>query len=130
MNGSDQSEGRVEICINNAWGTVCNNLFSKADAQVVCTQLGGFYRKGTVYHMHFTHHVRHYRNFLLSGSVAYREPRFGPGSGPIFLDEVHCSGTEMSLLECDMFAPVGVHMCVHSQDVGVHCEGTYVTLTA
>ena len=46
MNGSDPSEGRVEICINDAWGTVCNNLFSTADAQVVCTQLGGFYREG------------------------------------------------------------------------------------
>ena len=65
----------------------------------------------------------HYRAFLLSGSVAYREPRFGAGSGPIFLDEVHCSGTEISLLECDKFNPVGVHMCEHSQDVGVQCEG-------
>ena len=47
MNGSDPSEGRVEICINNAWGTVCNNLFSTADAQVVCTQLGGYNPEGT-----------------------------------------------------------------------------------
>ena len=51
MNGSDPSEGRVEICINNAWGTVCNNLFSKDDAQVVCTQLGGYHPEGTVYHL-------------------------------------------------------------------------------
>ena len=32
-------EGRVEICINNAWGTVCDNKFSSEDAQVVCRQL-------------------------------------------------------------------------------------------
>ena len=49
VNGSDPSEGRVEICINNAWGSVCNNLFSTADAQVVCTQLGGFRREGKAY---------------------------------------------------------------------------------
>ena len=65
----------------------------------------------------------HYRAFLLSGSVAYREPRFGAGSGPIFLDEVHCSGTEISLLECNRFSLLGLHMCQHSQDVGVDCEG-------
>ena len=33
-------DGRVEICINNAWGTVCDNAFRSADAAVVCRQLG------------------------------------------------------------------------------------------
>ena len=39
-------EGRVEICINNAWGSVCDELFREEDAQVVCDQLEGFQRNG------------------------------------------------------------------------------------
>lgn len=39
-------EGRIEICINNAWGTVCDNLFDSVDAEVFCHQLEGFKREG------------------------------------------------------------------------------------
>ena len=40
MGGSDAKEGRVEICRENVWGTVCNDSWTDANSLVVCTQLG------------------------------------------------------------------------------------------
>ena len=39
-NGPNPNEGRVEVCINNAWGTVCHNEFSSEDAKVICRDAG------------------------------------------------------------------------------------------
>ena len=40
MGGDNPLEGRVEICINNAWGTICDSTFDQDDADVICRQLG------------------------------------------------------------------------------------------
>ena len=40
IDGFTRNKGRVEICHNNDWGTVCNRLWDDIDARVVCRQLG------------------------------------------------------------------------------------------
>ena len=40
VGGTDNNEGRVEICFSNVWGTVCDNMWDATDAMVTCRQLG------------------------------------------------------------------------------------------
>lgn len=47
LNGST-AQGRVEVCINQAWGTVCNTRFDEEDAGTVCVVAGGYFRNGAL----------------------------------------------------------------------------------
>ena len=43
MNGSIYQEGRIEICVNGVWGSICGDGWSTSTstgAFVVCKQLG------------------------------------------------------------------------------------------
>ena len=51
---------------------------------------------------------------------------FDEGSGPIFLDQLRCSGSEQSLLECPSGRGIGLHRCTHVMDVGLHCSGIFI----
>ena len=78
---------------------MCHDSFDINDANVVCRELG--YQGATRYH--------HY---------AY----YGQGSGPIWLDNLACTGAETSLYNCS-HSGVGNHNCYHYGDVGVVCQG-------
>lgn len=40
VNGDSAMEGRVEICMNNSFGTVCDRQWDVLDTKVACRQLG------------------------------------------------------------------------------------------
>ena len=91
-------QGRVEICNNNVWGTVCDDLWGTPDAQVACRQLG----------------------YPTTGATALTLGAVPDGTGQIWLDNVQCRGTESTLFACPA-NPIGTHNCVHAEDAGVRC---------
>lgn len=102
VDGTDVTRGRVEVCNTNIWGTVCDDLWSSADAIVVCRQLG----------------------YPTAGAQILTLQNVVDGDGRIWLDDVRCAGTESRLIDCRARA-IGSNNCQHSEDAGVSCqEGT------
>ncbi|CAM4563249.1 unnamed protein product [Leuciscus chuanchicus] len=96
-NGSHPCSGRVEVRHNGLWGTVCDDGWDLSDAAVVCREMGC----GDV---------------IEAKSVAY----FGQGSGPIWMNNVRCNGTESTLKSCVLSGRVQQN-CSHEKDAGVIC---------
>ena len=40
VGSSDPLRGRVEVCVNQTWGTICEDFWDTNDTSVVCRQLG------------------------------------------------------------------------------------------
>jgi hypothetical protein len=53
-----------------------------------------------------------------TGATAYAHARFGRGTGPIVMDEVRCTGSEVMLMDCPSSLS---HNCGHHEDAGVRC---------
>lgn len=40
VNGSSNYTGRLEVCINGVWGTVCGNVWNNVNTRTACSQMG------------------------------------------------------------------------------------------
>ncbi|KAJ3606365.1 hypothetical protein NHX12_025886 [Muraenolepis orangiensis] len=99
VNGRNQCSGRLEVFHHNLWGTVCDDEWEMDSANVVCRQLG-----------------------CGEALSFFGSSEFGAGGGPIWLDNVVCSGEEEALNQCP-HQPFGENNCGHSEDVGIICLG-------
>ena len=94
--GMHNFEGRVEVCLNGEWGTVCDNWWDRNNGVVVCRQLG------------------------LPYVAVARKSFYGPGTGQIWLNSVSCRGSESRLIDCSASRTRSSY-CDHYDDAGVVC---------
>ncbi|NXS99249.1 LOX3B oxidase, partial [Jacana jacana] len=92
------NEGRVEVFYNDEWGTICDDDFTLANAQVLCRHLG----------------------FVAATGWAH-SAKYGKGVGRIWLDNVNCAGGEKSITDCK-HRGWGNSDCSHEEDAGVICK--------
>ena len=88
----------MEVCSGGTWGTVCDDSWDSNDAQVVFRQLG----------------------LVADGAIAHLNAYLGPGIGPIKIDDVQCTDSELFLQNC---SHITNHNCRHNEDAGVTCPG-------
>ena len=106
--------------MDNEWGTVCDDFWGSADATVVCRQLG-----------HSTQGQWHIPPLIIlnlvvqltpTDAVAFSYSHFGRGVGPIYLDNIDCTGSESNLTDCSHSSFASCYYG-HSEDAGVRCQG-------
>lgn len=105
VNGLNNCSGRVELFHDGQWGTVCDDNWDMKEANVVCHQLDCGEAKSAPGGAHF-----------------------GSGDGPIWWDDVHCTGTELSFSRC-IAKHWGENNCNHGEDAGVICSGRFMSGT-
>ena len=97
--GVEPKSGRLEVYLDGAWGTVCDDYFGEPEAKVACRQLG---------------YVNADR--WVGAGLVFLD---GDESTPIHMDDVDCDGSEARLVDC---AHRRLSNCLHFEDLVLYCS--------
>ena len=100
-----ESAGRVEICIQSVWTSVCDQSWDLKDAQVACRELG-------------------YSPYgAMPTYSCYTEGQLSFG-----ITSINCTGSEENLLNCSHSNPV-LYNCLSHNDAGLICQSKYNSMS-
>ena len=118
VGGRQPNEGRVEVCFNETWGTICDYIrpwsWNISQADVVCHQLGYSAAGKFLLSYSIMHKIKFYTDKSTYG--------FGRGSSRVLVKHVSCRGYESNIGECT-YSTTGLSNCLSSGSdvIGVHC---------
>lgn len=117
VGGSNQFEGRVEVCYNNTWGGICSTHYyyywGPKEASAVCTQLG----------------------YFPYDAIAYNNGHFGVGPSIYYLNVDYCDYDAEGLLDCYYYntyyypsvTTLGSYSCYYGlTDFAVSCSSNFL----
>ncbi len=122
--GVTAREGRLEICLNKYWGSVCNRGWTQDNGLVACRQAGFETLRKSNYRslINFIDFVYLIISLLKSGPLLTSSPTRMNGSVSVY--NVECNGHESQVSDCDWSDAIGVSSCYHGEDVALICSGT------
>ncbi|VEN48816.1 unnamed protein product [Callosobruchus maculatus] len=107
LGGVSETEGRLQIKVNDQWGTVCNYGWTMKNAALVCQQLG----------------------YVLNPEDWYLERAEIPQAGTsekVLLSNVQCDDYDLDITKCksEKISVDFENSCNHDNDVGIRCYKT------
>ena len=99
VGGSHLREGIVQVYFNDTWGSVCDQMWDKKDADVACRMLG-----------------------YTGSSEGKNGAVYGKGSDTLWLSNLQCAGNENSLFSC-VHDGLRNHTCAGGKEATASCLG-------
>ena len=117
-NSHFRSYGRVEICIDQAWSTICDKYFDNFDASVICHQLG-FSRYGNITVIDIIN--LDFKLFMCRKGALTLQSRFTGSVWPLTVTNISCNGSENHFLECSL-STESISGCYRRHSASVICQ--------